>query len=226
MWNDDEEDEYDISTELEGGISKAIENWYNNNEMRIVIVEGYTGVGKSVYALLTASYIYKTWDWNKLKNYFIYDPIELDEKSGSNASKRKPLLIWDDAGAWLNNKDYKDRWVKEACKYFQTARTEWGCIMLTTVDAENIVRDIREMKGRILIQCMKNSSKRQPNRRLARIFTKWKTPDKKRQGEENHIDEDFYLHHCDRDCYSEYEIYRRSFARKARRKMKEYRKDV
>jgi len=217
----DEEDDIDFSEELEDGIVPAIQNWYTANELRIIIVEGYQGVGKSLYALLIASEIYKTWNWDILRKYFAYDPEELLRKIRYKRV-RSPLLIWDDSGNWLNNQDYKNRWVKETAKYFQVARTQWGCIILTTVDAEDIVKSIRTMNNRILVQIMKNSDKTHPDRRLARIFTRWKSPDKTRQGEANKIDETFYLHNCDWECYKEYEKYRKGFAFQATNKMLKY----
>jgi len=105
--------------------------------------------------------------------------------------------------------------VVNVCKYFQVARSQWGCIMLTTVDAEDIVSRIRTMKGRILIQIVRNSDKIHPNRRLARIFVRWKSPDKTRKGEETQVEENFYLHQCDTTLYNNYEVYRNSFVKKA-----------
>jgi len=211
--------DYDFYQELQNGITNAINNWYENNELRIIIVEGYQGVGKSLYSLLIASEVYKTNNWNKLKKYYVYDRDEfirlVDRKR-----KKSPLLVWDDAGNWLHSQDYKKKSVINVCKYFQIARPQWGCILLTTVDAEDIVARIRNMHNRILIQVMKNSSKAQPNRRLARVFTRWKSPDKTRQGEDNKIDEEFYLHHCNHDLYNNYEKYRNSFVRKAIKELK------
>ena len=218
---DEEDEDIDFSEELEEGLVPAIKRWYSDNELRIVIVEGYQGVGKSLYALLTASEIYKTWNWEILRKSFAYDPEEL-LRTIRRKRERSPLLIWDDAGNWLNNQDYKNRWVKETAKYFQVARTDFSCIMLTTVDAEDIVKSIRTMNNRILVQILRNSSKKEPDRRKARIYTRWKSPDKKRQGEENKIEEEFYFHHCDWNCYKQYEAYRKSFAKKATNKMLKY----
>jgi len=210
--------DYDFSEELTNGIVDAINNWYVNNELRIIIVEGYQGVGKSLYSLLIASEVYKTNSWNVLKKYYVYDPTEFLDTVKS-IRKKRPLLVWDDAGNWLNSQDYNKKRVVDTCKYFQVARPHWGCILLTAVDAEDIVSRIRNMPNRILIQVIKNSSKKEPDRRTARVFTRWKSPDKTRKGEAGKIDENFYLHNCSPELYKPYEKYRLSFVNKAIKEM-------
>jgi len=208
-----EEENYFVN-ELDDGIVNAINNWYDKNEMRIIIVEGYQGVGKSLYSLLVASQVYNTNSWDVLKKHYVYDRLEFIDLV-KKKRKRSPLLVWDDAGNWLNAQDYQKKEVVNVCKYFQVARPHWGCIMLTTVDAEDIVNRIRNMKDRILIQVIKNSNKRQPNRRLAKVYTHWKSPDKTRKGEETQVLENFHLHWCDEKLYKNYELYRNSFVKKA-----------
>jgi len=211
------EDEETIR-ELDKGIVNAIRNWYKNNEMRIIIVEGYQGVGKSLYTLLVASQVYNTNSWVKLKQYYVYDRLEFIDLV-KNKRVRSPLIVWDDAGNWLHAQDYQKKEVIDVCRYFQVARPDWGCIMLTTVDAEDIVSRIRNLKDRILIQIIKNSSKDRLDRRLAKIYVRWKSPDKTRKGEETKITEDFYLHQCDRKLYDGYEKYRNSFVKKAKKEL-------
>lgn len=218
MEMDDNDDDLDFTDELSDGLVAAINRWYVNNELRIVIVEGYQGVGKSLYSLLVASEVYGTSNWNELKKYYVYKPDEFLSRI-QRKKKKSPLLVWDDAGNWLYAQEHNKKRISDTCKYFQVARPQWGCIMLTCVDAEDIVSRIRNMNNRILIQVMKNSSKSHPTRRLARIFTRWKTPDKSRRGEANKIDENFYLHHCTPSLYKPYEEYRNSFVRQAIREI-------
>jgi len=215
MINDDDEQ---IIRELDDGLYPAIMNWYDNNEMRIVIVEGFQGVGKSLYTLLVASQVYKTNAWSILQNYYVYDRMEFIRLVKSK-KQRSPLLIWDDAGNWLHAQDYQKKEVIDVCKYFQVARPDWGCIMLTTVDAEDIVSRIRNLKDRILVQIIKNSSKKEPDRRIAKIFTRWKSPDKTRKGEETQITEDFWFHQCDKSLYDGYEKYRLGFVKQAKKEL-------
>ncbi|NIQ88079.1 MAG: hypothetical protein GWN93_02910 [Deltaproteobacteria bacterium] len=186
--------------------------------MRIIIVEGYQGVGKSLYSLLVASQVYNTNSWAKLKQYYVYDRLEFIDLV-QNKRKRSPLIVWDDAGNWLHAQDYQKKEVIDVCKYFQVARPDWGCIMLTTVDAEDIVSRIRNLKDRILIQIIKHSSKKEPDRRMAKIYVRWKSPDKTRKGEETKLTEDFYLHQCDRNLYDGYEKYRLGFVKKAKKEL-------
>ena len=209
-------DEKIVFNELENGLVEAIEKWYMRNELHIVIIEGYQGVGKSLYSLLVASQVYNTKCWGLLKKYYVYDRQEF-LTIVKNKRKRSPLLVWDDAGNWLHAQDYQKEDVVKVCRYFLVARPHWSCIMLTTPDAEDIVNRIRSMKERILIQIVRHSGKKDHiDRRKARIFVRWKSPDKTRKGEELQIEETFYLHDCDRDLYNNYEEYRNSFVDEAR----------
>jgi hypothetical protein len=216
----DEEEFKDICVELQDGLVPAINKWHEQNEMHLVIVEGFTGVGKSLYALLIASQIYNTKNWHKLKPYFVY---ERDDFLNTIKSKRringlyvrKPLLVWDDAGNWLNYQDYNTKEVKDVCKYLTVAREHWSCVMLTAPDAEDIVKRIRNVKNRILIQVIKNSSKKDPYRRMARFFVRWKSPDKTKKGEDTQIYENFWLSQCDKSLYDEYRLFRVEMVAKA-----------
>lgn len=211
----DKEGFKDICDDLQDGLVNAIRSWHDKNEMRLVIVEGYTGVGKSLYALLVASQIYNTRSWDKLRRCFVYHREDF-VKQVKNRRRidglyvRKPLLVWDDAGNWLHAQDYQKESVKNVCKYFTVARSQWSCIMLTAPDAEDIVRRIRDVKHRILVQIIRNSGRNCEFRRMARFFVKWKSPDKTRQGEDTQITEDFYLTDCPSDLYHEYDVYRHS----------------
>jgi DNA polymerase III delta prime subunit len=213
-----EEEVTDYYYELKDGIIPAIKHWYKYNEMRIVIVEGYTGVGKSLFSLLVASKIYNTNCWAKLKPFYVYDRNEFIDIV-KNKRVRSPLLVWDDAGNWLHAQDYQKKEVIDVCKYFQVARPDWACIMLTTVDAEDIVSRIRNMKERILVQVIRDSSRKEPDRRKARVFTRWKSPDKTKKGEENVVNQRFYLHQCDETLYKNYEMYRNSFVKQAKKEL-------
>jgi len=197
--------------EFKDGAVPAIRQWYENDELGIIIVEGRQGWGKSVYALLVLANIYNTWNWSELKKYIVYKPDEIKSRF-KKKRKREPLLVWDDAGNWLNSKDYQKKAVKGACRYFQVARSHWGCIMLTTVDSSNIVTDIRNMKGRYLIQVWKSEDATHLTRRIGRVYLKWKSPDKTRSGEEEIHRETFYLKDMPKDLYSKYKMYRDSFS--------------
>jgi len=199
-------------SEFEGGTVNAINEWYKNDELGIILIEGRQGWGKSVFALMALANIYGTWNWSELKKYIVYQPDEIVSRF-KGKRKREPLLVWDDAGNWLNSKDYQKKAVKGACRYFQVARSDWGCIMLTTVDSSNVVTDIRNLKGRYLIQIWKSEDKTHVTRRVGRVYLKWKSPDKTRAGEEEIHRESFYLKDMPKDLYTKYKEYRDSYAR-------------
>jgi len=218
---EDEEFFKDTCDELQNGLVSAINTWNEKKELRIVIVEGATGIGKSLYALLVASQVYNTKSWNVLKKYFVYERKEFidiikSKRRINGLYVRKPLLVWDDAGNWLHAQDYQKKEVIDVCRYFTVARSQWSCIMLTAPDAEDIVRRIRDIKYRILVQIIKNTDKKtHQDRRMARFFIRWKSPDKTRKGEDTQIYEEFYLHECPHTLYDPYEIYRNDFVEHA-----------
>ena len=67
----DDDYDFDFYDELADGLVPAINRWFNDKELRIVVVEGYQGVGKSLYSLLCASDVYGTNNWNELKKYYV-----------------------------------------------------------------------------------------------------------------------------------------------------------
>jgi len=85
--------------------------------------------------------------------------------------KRRDLCYcWDDAGLWLHSLDFQDPFVKDAGKYMQVVRTDWACVMFTAISAEDITSKVRGLRNAIIIEITKNSSKEQPNRRIAEAY--------------------------------------------------------
>lgn len=213
--------EIDVDTISKSETVNKIRSWHKNDEFCPIIIEGSHGYGKTTLACLFASEIYKTWNWNFLKNYIVFNPNEFLHKI-EGKKIREPVMIWDDAGFWLHSLDYQNRWVKGVGKYLQVARTDWACIIFTCIDAEDILKKVRGVHNKVLIQVTKmGSSKKDPNFRTARIFESWKTPDKTRGGEEEVYTETFQAHMPD-PFYKEYIEYRKGFTRQAKRFLREY----
>lgn len=149
-------------------ITKRILELYNNNEFKLIIIEGDHGYGKSSYANNAIAEIYGSeqfggdgihskWDVKNYKRFLGYHPQAVLD-SFFNMRDRCPVFVWDDAGAWLNALDYQDPFVKDFNKYLQVARTDWAAIILTCIDREDIARKIRALRHTITVEITKEGN--------------------------------------------------------------------
>ena len=173
------------------GAQKIID-LYNNNEFKIFIVEGDHGYGKTAYANRLIAEVYHkvmpdgqlkpNWDVNLFKKHLGFHPKHVLDL-WMNKRKRDYVFHWDDAGLWLNALDYQDPFVKEVGKYLQVARSDWGCIIFSCIDRDDIVNKVRSLRHAIVIDISKQGSSRiQPNIRTATAITNWKSRDAKKTG--------------------------------------------
>lgn len=203
----------------------AIRDWYINDEFRPMIVQGFHGYGKSSFAAYVASEIYGTWNWSFLKDYIVFHPREFLEKI-MKVKIKHPLMIWDDAGYWLNSMDYQNKFVKAVGKYMQVARLDWACIMFTSINASDVIRKVRGIEGRYKIKITKKGSNQvSPHRRTATTYEYWESPDGSQYGETGLYDERFKAW-MPTQYYDGYLPYRRSFTQQAKRTVKEHIKDI
>lgn len=195
--------------------------WYYNDEFKPIIIEGNHGYGKTTFACIVASEIYETWDWSSLKKYIVFTPQEFLARL-NKLKKKQPLLIWDDAGYWLNSLDYQNKFVKAVGKYIQVARTDWACIIFTSISAKDIINKVRGIQERYKIRITKHGCNiTHPNARTAVTYTYWETPDGSRFGERNPQTERFEAHMPD-TFYERYRPYRKTFTNLAKKTIQEY----
>lgn len=200
----------------------AIREYFLNDEFKAIVVCGDHGWGKSCFASFVASEIYQTWAPSTLKEYIVFKPQEFLEKICTKTIIKRPLLIWDDAGYWLNALDYQNKFVKAVGKYMQVARPDWGCVIFTSIDVDDIASKIRGIPNRLMVTITKDGcGKDTPDRRTAITFKGWKTPDRSKYGEETLWDEYFYAR-MPQNFYEWYKPYRESFTRQAKDTMLEY----
>jgi len=143
--------------------TETILRLYDNDEFKVFIIQGYHGYGKSAYANRILSEIYglrflnvdnAVWDKKFFDTHLGYHPKEV--KHIWDKSKGKDYVFhWDDAGAWLNKYKYRERYVQSIVEYLQTARTDFACIIMSCIDAGDLVAGIRELKGTIIIDITK-----------------------------------------------------------------------
>lgn len=203
----------------------SIRNWFKNDEFRPIVVQGLHGYGKSSFAAYVLSEIYGTWSWSFLKNFIVFHPKEFLNKI-LKVKKKHPLIVWDDAGYWLNNMDYNNKFVRSVGKYMQVARLDWGCIMFTSINAKDVITKIRGVEGRWKIEITKDgSSYKEPYKRTATTFQYWESKDGSQYGEEGLHDERFKAW-MPSIFYNGYYPYRKSFTQQAKRSIKEHIKDI
>lgn len=203
----------------------SIRDWYQNDEFRPIVVQGFHGYGKSSFAAYVASEIYGTWAWSILKEYIVFHPKEFLSKI-MKIKKKHPLIVWDDAGYWLNNMDYNNKFVKAVGKYMQVARIDWACLMFTSINARDVINKVRGIEGRWKIKVTKKgASNVQPNRRTAITYESWETPDGSQFGETG-LHEERFEAWMPPQYYNRYLPYRRSFTQQAKRTIKEHIDDI
>jgi len=109
----------------------------------ILLIEGQTGAGKSTLALRLAQEFLG--EDNPL-DYLIFTPFELEEKIEQAQRKgiKYPLLIWDDAGPWMQLiKRYPfDPLAVAIVGHIETMRTWTGLLVLTMTTEKHLPRAI------------------------------------------------------------------------------------
>ena len=193
-------------------MSEKILEWYYNDELGIIIIHGQQGYGKSTYASISCAEVYghelhnhRFWyDWNAVKNHIVWTPkqfIDLCKKKKNNKIVKEPLIVWDDAGYWLNAMDYRDKLCIQASKLLEVARSRWGAVVFTCSDQRQILNKIRGIPHAWSVPIVKapgTPSRHNPqyrwkhDRRYARLHKSWCSEDMKRSGKKGKQGDIFY----------------------------------
>jgi hypothetical protein len=146
--------------------TRRVQETYDNDEFQIFVIEGAAGVGKTTYADKIIAELYGSWSIPMFKKHTGFHPRTVLEQ-WHRKRQRDRCFHWDDAGAWLHSLDYNDPFVKRVGKYLQTARTSWGVIEFTCIDADDLAKKIRAYGSAIKVKITKHSDKEHPYRRIA-----------------------------------------------------------
>ncbi|MEN3051898.1 MAG: hypothetical protein ABC596_08830, partial [Candidatus Methanosuratincola petrocarbonis] len=129
--------------------------------------------GKSVYALHALSQVYGvTWvepnimlnvedeyalpvfvtkkrDWYAFKKFMVFLPEEFQNAHEMVVDEgvKAPLLVWDDAGVWLNKHEHTKEWARKLMKQLQVIGSSFASIMFTSPNYLELLKGIREMPG-------------------------------------------------------------------------------
>lgn len=196
--------------------------------------QGPLGIGKSslgIQALMQllgdydfdGNLIKPCLDWDILRAHLIYHPLTFIKIITylKQSRRRIKALVWDDSGIYLNSKDWQKTESKELAKWFQTARTYVGSIILTTPSPSLLLRDIRRMSmvtTEVKFQTPASGgidSMYSSDRRIAYSYDHWYLPDltkartKKRAKDRFRItlpDNIYYPYKILRDSYNDLQI--------------------
>jgi hypothetical protein len=158
-------------------IQKAMEE----DECIFFIVYGPVRYGKTAYAMKTLAQVQQTWNPDILKKYIVFKPEDFITKVKRLREKKEKqsLLIWEDAGVWLNCMKWNDPLVIAISKYLDVSGTDWGGIMFTTPLPGHVIRRIRGLPDCITVKIIKE--KDDPNKpRLANGYKMSMLPDLKK----------------------------------------------
>ena len=192
-------------------LSQKVNQWYNNNQFRVISIYGQSGIGKSVYAWKVLQEVYPDED---VKKYLIFKPEELIsfvEDLRKRKERIKTFLI-DDAGVWFSAEEYRDPFVMAALKFIQVARSITGSIMFTTTSLFNLVSRLRTLD----MYTVRITQDR--NMRIAKGYAQSVMPNKRTfiRG----VWQDRYHPILDNDLYAWYKGVRDSYVDEANRMMK------
>lgn len=162
---------------------------FDNNEFVIYVIVGKNGVGKTAYGNRVLAEIYSirererywgdgehaNWNITLFKRHMGYHPEEV-KRLWDRMKRREIAFHWDDAGVWLSAYEHYDQYVQSIAKYLQTARTDFGCLMFSCIDKDDIISKIRNFRSTIIIEITKHEN--QPNspydsERFLRKATAW-----------------------------------------------------
>jgi hypothetical protein len=210
-------------------MSERILNWFYSDELGIIIVHGQQGYGKSTYAAISCSEVYGhdfnqerfRYDWEAVKKHIVFTPQQFIDLCYSSSAK-EPMVVWDDAGYWLNAMDYRDKLCIQVSKYLEVARSRWGAIIFTVSDQRQILNKIRGIPHAWTIPIRKvgTPSIDQPafrykhDRRFARLHKSWCSEDMKRSGKKGKEGDVFYAR-MPSEFYNWYKPWRDLFCNQA-----------
>jgi len=166
-----------------------INTLYAQNEFKPFIVYGPLGIGKSSYAMKCVAEVYGGIDslnWEAVKTHLVFHPRDFVDYCTRMIEKgqRAKVLIWDDAGLWLNALEWNSSFIRAVTKYFNVARTNWAAIILTSPLPTYVTKKVRGLPDAITIKIIKTKNDLDaPQRcRCAKGYRFWIAPDMVKSG--------------------------------------------
>lgn len=155
-----------------------------------LVVHGPRGYGKTSFCVHAAAealvpYMEKP-DYDLVKKWILFTPQEFCDRV-INTHTKQMLLIWDDAGYWLNRLFWQEQFVKEALRYMTLARTQFGAILFNTPSITMLPNKILELPDVFRAKVTKppgNTDEAYPNIRWRDIEVRsvWHSDDLSKKG--------------------------------------------
>ena len=183
------------------------------------------GWGKSAFKFSVAAEVLSNLqdppDWEAVKKWIVFTPKEFVDMV-LHTHTIKPILLWDDAGYWLNRLFWYEPFVKEALRYMTLQRTQFAAIMFSTPSLKFLPSKLIELEDVYRVKIIKQESNyRTPYKRprIAWIKRPWYSDDLKRHGASSEWTDRFSAIMPD-DFYAWYEPLRDSYLRIATEKLR------
>jgi len=209
-----------------------IEKAYHADECKVFIPYGPLGIGKTTYACKVVAQIYGTKgnpNWEAVKSRMVFHPREFVEKTEAlmESGKKDYVLIWDDAGLWLNSLEHWNPFVRSIVKYLNVMRTNLAGLILTSPMPTWVIKKVRGFPQAVTLRITRtrDDTKRRKRYRVAKAYRYWVIPDMKKSGVRI-IYEDYFTALMPNDFYDWYKPIRDSYAQKAIRNMREELRNV
>lgn len=117
-------------------LAELIKEAYRNNGIVVAYVFGPFGYGKTSYALWTAYHVYGSWE--KALSHLYFSPLEAmpEMHRAADTGKRIPLIIFDDAGLWLDKMTWWEQHKIAFVKFFNIIRSIAAGVIFTCPSTE------------------------------------------------------------------------------------------
>lgn len=204
-------------------LSEKILEWFYNDELGIIIIHGQQGYGKSTYGAISCAEVYGHdlenhrfyYNWDAVKKHMVWHPRNFIELSKSkippndpfhkihiHSKKKEPMVLWDDAGYFLNSMNWNDKFCIEVGRYLELARSRWGAIVFTCSHQQQVLSKIRNIPHAwsIPIRKMATPKRGKPgyrskhDLRYAKLHKSWCSEDLKRSGKKGKECDVFHAH--------------------------------
>ncbi|AGG36555.1 DnaA-like protein [Sulfolobales Mexican fusellovirus 1] len=156
-------------------LTQKILNAYREEGFVGVEVFGPQGAGKTTYALKVAKQVYKHLgyknSWEVALNHLYFDVkdslVVLTEAYFTQ--KRIPVIIYDDAGVWLEKYSWQKSDLRLFARLYKLIRTLTAGVIFTTPSEGDLMKNVRE-KAWYKVKVVKNGHSRGVQRSKAKIF--------------------------------------------------------
>ncbi|MEB3759770.1 MAG: hypothetical protein GSR81_02880 [Desulfurococcales archaeon] len=196
-----------------------------SNLLAAVVANPYSihkrGIGKTVYALRILVDVYRTVEWEELRKYIVFMPqdfLKLVEEI-LNTGKRIPLVVWDDAGFWLNRQRWHNKFVIAVRENLNVIRTAITSIVFTAPTWSELARGIRDHLD-IVVLITRKDRERSIARgyKLIQGFLDW--------NKKELLFEDYFRIMLPNEIYKPYEEMRMGYVKVGLERMKARLKDI